>query len=471
VKFSGRSSRSSGSSPVSRRSLLGLGLGGGTAAVLSPFIPLLERQAEAQGLPRRLVLFFWSGGTSEQYLPTGTETSFQFQPLLSPLDAWKQKLIVFGNLRRSQDNSHGSHQAGTSGVWTAARMLGPGPTGWVSHPSIDRVITKMVPQPTSMQTLDLDVQSQDPSNLRGNTMYDTDLQPVHGEQDPSRAFDRLFTNGIIAPLGADPKLGDMLRARRRSVLDFVRQDLTALNSRLGGQDRRKLDQHLDNIRVAEMRLSAPVGGTGGIPGYTPPTADSIPKLDFKANDNFPVVGKAHMELLVAALASDRTRIVNAQWSQGNGDIVYRWVGVQTAHHALTHRGDSAPGLDNIRKYYYTQFADLLAKMDSIKEGNGSLLDNTVIVFANEFVSGASHDTDPWPVILAGGGGGHFKTGRFLAFPPQSPSLPRLFPGADASAAAPSQTQLLTSICHYMGAMVPRVGDPMMGPDGPLPGLV
>jgi hypothetical protein len=150
--------------------------------------------------------------------------------------------------------------------------------------------------------------------------------------------------------------------------------------------------------------------------------------------------------------------------------VYRWLGVTTPHHALTHKGEYAAGLDNIRKWYYDQFASLLARMDAVKEGNGTLLDNTLVVFGNEFVDGAAHDTDPWPVILAGGGGGRFKTGRFINFAPQAEKLPRLFPGPEAAAAGPSQTQLLTSICRYMGANVDRVGDPTMGPPGPLEAL-
>jgi len=130
---------------------------------------------------------------------------------------------------------------------------------------------------------------------------------------------------------------------------------------------------------------------------------------------------------------------------------------------------STPGLSTIQKWYYEQFAYLLSRMDAVKEGNGSMLDNSVVVFANEFVSGFTHDTDPWPVILAGGGAGRFKTGRFVNYPTAGGG-PRLFPGDVAVNAAPSQTQLLTSLCHYMGAMVPRVGDAAMGPAGPLPAL-
>jgi hypothetical protein len=451
-----------------RRTVLGRGLAAGTAAALAPFVPLLEREAEAQTVPKRLVLVFWSGGIGvNQYIPTGTETDFKFAPIAQSLEPWKKKLIVLGNLRRAQDNAHGSHQAGTSGVWTAARMFGPGTGAWVSHPSIDRLIAKMVPQPTALPIYELDVQSQDPGNLRGNTMYDLDGRPVHGEQDPTRAFDRLFTDGVVTTPG-DTGAADRLRARRKSVLDLLHTELADLGGRLGGQDRRKLDQHLSAVRATELRLTSPVV-SGGIPGFMPPSQSSIPKLDFKAYDNFPAVSRAHMDLLVAALATDRSRIINLQMSQGNGDVVYKWLGVTTPHHALTHKGDNAPGLDNIRKWYYEQFASLLARMDAIKEGSGTLLDNSLVVFANEFVSGDAHDTDPWPVILAGGGGGRFKTGRFINFP-LAGNGPRLFPGPDAAAAGPSQTQLLTSICRYMGANVDRVGDPTMGPPGELTAL-
>jgi hypothetical protein len=450
----------------SRRWLLGRGMTGAAATALAPFIPVLERTADAEGVPKRVVLVFWSGGAGQQYLPTGTETSFTFSPDMASLEPWKQKLIVLGNLRRAQDNSHGSHQAGTAGVWTAGLMKGTGPGPWVSSPSINRIIAKAVPQSTPFPTLELDVQSADASNLRGNTTFDVNGQAVRGEQDPSAAFDRLFTDGVSLTTN-DPAMAAKLRARRKSILDTVGQEITTLSGQLGGADRTRLNQHLASLRAAELRLTEPETTA---PGFTPPSRASIPMLDFKAQPNFPAVAKAHLDILVAAVASDRTRIANLQCAQGNSQIVYSWIGVRTPHHSLTHQAENPPGLDTIRKWYYDQFASLLARMDAVKEANGSLLDNSLVVFANEFVSGFTHDTDPWPVILAGSGGGRFKTGRFLNFPMQTPNLPRLFPGALATAASPSQTQLLTSICNYMGANVARVGDETLGPPGPLTAL-
>lgn len=462
---------------ITRRSVMSRLATGALAAGVSPLLPVLASRAEAQTVvPRRLLLVYWSGGTAfSNYLPTGTETNWALSPQMKALEPYRQKMTIYANIRRAQDNAKGSHQAGTSGIWTAARMLGSGTGGWVSHPSIDAIINKEVPQTTEVPVLNLDAMSQDPGNLRGNTTYGLDCRPVHGEMDPSRTFDRLFTNGIVPPAmpggGTDPTAGDKLRAQRKSVIDVVRHELQSLQMRLGGQDRKKVDQHLEQLRSAELRLSAPAGASGGaVPGWRPPTRDSVPKLEytFKFQDNFPKIVQLQFDMAVAALAADKSRIVTLQLNQGNGDIVYRWLGVNTPHHALTHGSDQNAGLGAIQRWYYEQFATLLARMDSIKEGNATLLDNTLVVIGNEFVSGTSHDTDPWPVFIAGSGGGRFKPGRFVNFPAAGGGG-RLFPNDPATKTdAPFHTQFLTSVCHHMGAMVPRVGDPSCGPAGPLP---
>ena len=137
------------------------------------------------------------------------------------------------------------------------------------------------------------------------------------------------------------------------------------------------------------------------------------------------------------------------------------MGVNDRHHALQHKVFNSPDHDTIHRWYYEQFAYLLARMNAIPEGDGTLLDHSVVAFANELISGYTHRSDPWPLILAGSGGGHFKTGRFLAYPDLDAGSPT---------SAPNHTQVLTSLCHYMGARVERVGDPSHGPAGPLPDL-
>jgi len=444
---------------ISRRSLLKGGLSGAAATALSPFVPITEQKAEAQGLPKRLFLVFYSGGAKvSQDWPIGGETDFTFPPLAASLAPFKDQLIYFRNLRRGMDGSKGAHQGGTGGCWTGQRAVanqGPGP--WMTGPSIDRLIVSKIPQPTPFQTIDLDCQSEDQGNLRSKTLFDLQGNPIGGEQDPSRAFDRIFTDGIV-PAGTDPKVAERLRNERRSVLDVVNDDLDKLKTRLGGQDRVRMEQHLQALRSIEQRLTPGSGNTGGLTFKAPTKAD-FPKVEYLKNDNYPMVGKMHMDLAVAALASDRTRIISLQWSQGNGDIIYNWLGVKGEHHALTHGGVTTPALDKINQFHFEQFAYLLGQMSSVKEGNGTMLDNTVVVFANELHDGNTHRPDPSLTFMAGSGGGYFKTGRHIIYPMNA--------GVSGKAATPNHSQLLVSLCQYMGLEINQVSDPTIGPPGPL----
>src|SRR6478672_9297579 len=117
---------------LTRRSLLYSTLGAGAVAALTPFLPVLEAEAQQSPIKKRLVLIFWSGGTTVgQVWPTGTEKDFEFSPLMTSLTPYKSKLVVFKNMRRHNDYAQGAHQAGTAGTWTSARMLAKeGPMPW-----------------------------------------------------------------------------------------------------------------------------------------------------------------------------------------------------------------------------------------------------------------------------------------------------------------------------------------------------
>jgi hypothetical protein len=444
---------------ISRRSVLA-GLSGAAAAAMSPFVPITERKAQAAGLPKRLFLVFYNGGSViSQDWPVGDETNFTFPSLVDCFTPYKSQMIILKNLRRGMDGSHGSHQGGTGGVWSGQRTLaaqGPGP--WMTGPSIDQIIINKIKQPTPFQTIDLDVQLEEGFNLRSRTRFDLKGNFVPGEMDPSAAFDRVFTDGIVN-ISGDPKLAERLRNERRSVLDIIGDDLTKLQMNVGGQDKVRVQQHLESVRSIEQRLSPGMGGGSGLTFKVPVKSD-YPKMDFLANDNYPKVGKLHMDLLVAALASDRTRIANLQWSQGNGCKMFNWVGVKGQHHALTHGGVTTPSLDKINQYHFTQHAYLIGQMMSVREGNGTMLDNTVMVFANELHDGYSHSPDPSQVFMAGGGGGYFKTGRNIIYAPVNK-------GISGKAATPNHSQLLVSLCQYMGVDINAVADPTLGPPGPL----
>src|SRR5437762_1607198 len=190
---------------LSRRSFLGAGVTTAAAAALAPLVPITERKAEAAGVPKRLFLVFYPGGSViSQDWPVGGETDFTFPSLVDCFTPYKSQMIILKNMRRGMDGSKGGHQGGTGGLWTGAMALareGAGP--WMSGPSIDQIIIDKIKQPTTFPTLGLDVQLEEGFNLRARTRFDLKGSFVPGEQDPSAAFDRIFTDGIVN-ISSDP---------------------------------------------------------------------------------------------------------------------------------------------------------------------------------------------------------------------------------------------------------------------------
>jgi hypothetical protein len=194
-------------------------------------------------------------------------------------------------------------------------MLGTGTGAWVSHPSIDAIINKEVPQPTEIPVLNLDAMSQDPGNLRGNTTYDLECRPVHGEMDPSRTFDRLFTNGSsprpppvapVTPGGRKAARPAQERAGRRAF----RAAGACRAASAGRIARRWSTTSSSSARPSaacrcRWRRAARWRATGRPPGT------QVPKLEytFKFQDNYPKIVQLQFDMAVAALATDKSRLV------------------------------------------------------------------------------------------------------------------------------------------------------------------
>jgi hypothetical protein len=236
-------------------------------------------------------------------------------------------------------------------------------------------------------------------------------------------FDRLF-----ADLGMDPQGIEKLKAERRSVIDLVKGDLTSLQSRYGGEDRTKIDAHLEAIRAIEMRNESET-----------PTCDT-PTLDLGFdpfdNDSFPEVVQRQIDQMVMAMACDLTRVASLQCSASVSGTRFSWLGHQSGHHDLSHLGDDdqtmLTQIAEVNTWYAQQLLYLLDKLAAVPEGDGTMLDNTLVVWGNELSRGNSHGNHPVPFVFAGGAGGSIETGRYLDF-------------GDTP-----HNRMLVSICHAMG---------------------
>jgi hypothetical protein len=228
------------------------------------------------------------------------------------------------------------------------------------------------------------------------------------------------------------------------------EDYGDLKGRLGGNDRMKVDHHLDAIQEIDKRLDAPglVGGACAIPTLGDP-------LDIYANDLYPELGRLQLDLLAMALACDLTRVASIQWASTQAGKVFTWLGLNETHHQLSHSNVSDPvkqaALVSIGQWHAQQLAYLMGKLQSVQEGTGTLLDNTLILWCTDIAMGQTHARRDMPFLLAGGAGGALQMGRFLRYQ------------------GDWHNNLLVSICNAMGVPVTTFGNPAYC-TGSLPGL-
>jgi translation initiation factor 1 (eIF-1/SUI1) len=229
-------------------------------------------------------------------------------------------------------------------------------------------------------------------------------QPVPPEDDPAAMFKRVFGNGTTA---SDEQI-QLALAQRKSVLDFVQDDFTRLQGKLGSHDRQKLEQHATAVRNLEQRLSR----TTAMPGCA---ADSKLLTGEDPNDKskFPELGRQQMDILALALQCDMTRVASLQWSWARSLLAFPWIGVEEGHHNITHQ-DASPKLSSINTWYAKQLVYLAKALDAVKEAEGkSVLDNSVVWWCGETARGYDHDFNNIRGFLVGSAGGQLKNGEHI----------------------------------------------------------
>jgi hypothetical protein len=428
----------------------------GVSGALAPLVPALDGWASPApaSRPRRLLLVFSSNGmVPDRFWPTANPGGQGFTiPAgsdLEPLAPFQDDLVILRNLGRKVQKLGGAHERAMGALWTGCR-LNPGSQfgggGWPAGPSVDQIIARGMPRAADFASLEVGVQPFGPG-AKGGTMqhmcYAGSNQPIPSEGNPYKLFDRLF--GF--PPGTDPSAFDRLRAERRSVMDVLRREVTRLQTKIGREDQAKLGAHVEGVRAIERRLED-----------RPPSSCLIrtPEggIDVDANENFPGLLKLQTDQLVSAFACDRTRVASLQWSRSFSMVRHTWLGSSEGHHTLSHDANERPILGAITRWYNEQLAYLLGELKKIPEGDGTVLDNTLVVYCNELHTGWDHKAGPVPTVMAGRLAGSLKTGRYIDY-------------ADAGR---THSNLLVSLCHAMGlTSVNKVGD-LAGNEGPLPDL-
>jgi hypothetical protein len=439
--------------PSRRTFLRGLGLG----SALAPFLPLLNASG-AEERPLRLVLWFTPHGTLyDQWQPSGTGTDFDFSPILKPLERHRSHLTILDGLNIQADGVGAPHTKGPALLYTASplqddmtftRQEDTGNTyyGWNSGPSVDQYILGEQTPTTPYSSLEFGVRSGS-NNPGSRIIYSAAAAPLAPEADPWAALERL-----LGDLGQSSAERAALRARKKSVLDLVGSELSELDGKIPAADRAKVEAHLSAIRSIESSLDTDVSGC------TAPDLGTA--VDADTPDNTPIVFERMMDVMAASLACDLTRVMSMQYRVGENDggYTYDWLGItDQEHHLLTHSSDDdAHANDELTKiytWYADRFAYFLDQLAAVPEGDGTLLDNCLVVWGSELGKGNNHSFDKVPFIVAGGAAGQLTGGRYLTFD------------------GVQHNRLLVSVCNLMGLTdVTTFGSTDQG-QGPLSGLV
>lgn len=431
------------------------GLGG--SAVALPLLSGLGGTSQAQAnAPKRFIAMFTPNGN--WVLPNGMDFAGSMIEALSPL---KDKVTLVSGLDMpSVEAGPGEpHQQGMA--WLTGSPLNEGNqrggdgsrAGYASGISIDQAIAATVGQDTPHGSLQLGVQTTAYAGTEVRTVisYAGSDQPLSNENDPYNLFDRIFSDVSTDPTETNTRMEE-LRVRRKSILDAVDLQYAALAPRLGIEDRVKVEQHLTAVRDVEVRLSnsgAAVGGACAKP-------ELAGRIDLDDPANFDQIGRLQTDLMVAAMRCDLTRVATLQWSGASNKRPYPFLGIGGNEHGLGHQSDSNTGtwekLDTIRAWYAEQFFYIMEQLEATPEGDGTMLDNTVVLLGSEITRGNTHSHDANPFVLAGSAGGAIQTGQHLEF------------------SGDSHNRLLVSLLNAMGDNSDSFG-PTEFNNGPLPGLL
>jgi hypothetical protein len=439
---------------LTRRRLLS-GLAPAAIALSSPIwrpATAFGADAAATGAKRLIVLFSANGTIPQNFFPAGTQSNVPLTlgPILSPLEAHKTKMLVLKGVHMtsaSLDQPGGPHMRGPACMLTCGKLLpgsfqgAGGPAGYPDRISMDQVVANKIGTTTRFKSLEFGVRVVGGAPLDCISYLGAN-QPNKVVDDPWAMYSRVFAG---MNLGTN-ELAQLV-ARRKSVLDFLKNDIASLKVRVNADDRARLDRHLTAISGIEQGLQ------GATVSCTAPTLPA--KSDPRKMEAFPDIAKLQMDMMLLAQTCGLTHVTTFMFANSDSWQYYPFAGVNEEHHGLSHNDPKDPvtvdKLTKINAWHATQVAYIMDKLDAIQEvGGGTMLDSTTLLWGNELGLGNTHSYTDIPWVLAGGGG-YFKLGRYLQFNAQP------------------HNDLMLSIMHSLGLTDTTFGIPDLS-TGELSGL-
>jgi hypothetical protein len=388
---------------LSRRTML---KGIGTAIGLPFLEAMIPAFARAATPPLRFgIAYFPNGAIMPQFTPATTGEGFTFTPILQPLESFKDSLVVVTNLTRSHPGSQvGDHAVSAAGFLTGVWPKRTESEDVLANTTIDQIVARQIGLDTPLPSIEL--ATEDFTGYVGgcspgfscaymNTIsWRTPTTPLPMETNPRLAFERLFGEaGTARERLARTQM-------QRSILDSVSEEAASLQRGLGARDRARVSDYLENIREIERRIeqterNSRTGATSlDAPVGVPDSFDDHVGLMF--------------DLVAAAYEADVTRVFTFMMSRELSQRTYPQIGITEQHHSISHHQNQAEKIAKVAKinaYYSGLFAKFVAKLRSTPDGDGSLLDHSLVFYGAGMGDSNSHASDPLPIVAVGGGVG------------------------------------------------------------------
>ncbi len=416
--------------------------------VMSP-TRLLSAAGPAGRPPVRMAFFYVPNGMHmPDWTPAKDGTRFDLPPTLQRLAKHKDDFNVLTGLTldgaRAHGDGGGDHARSVAAFLTGAHPRKTNGADIQNGISVDQATAQYVGDATRFASLELGLEASAQAGncdsgyscaYASNMSWRGPTNPVAKETDPGALFDRLFAGQTVK----ETRRAKSVREKyRKSVLDFVLDDAKRLHKELPEIDRRKLDEYLYAVRDVEKRLAGADRLTmteEGVPDY--PRPSGVPRELTKHSELM-------MDMITLAMQTDSTRIISFMFTNAGSNRSYPEIGVSEGHHESSHHGKSPHKQENIAKinrFQIDRFEYLLSRLKQVSEANGTLLDNSMIVYGSGISDGDRHNHDNLPIILAGSAGKRIRTGRHIRYKNGTPLC-----------------NLYTWMMQQMGAKTNKFGD-------------
>lgn len=411
---------------LSRRTLL---RGAGSALAL-PFLESMipagtaRAQAPARPVTRLACIYVPHGAVMDRWTPTSDGTGFAFRQILEPLAPFRDSINIVSDfslpLAYGSDASAGANHTRSSAVWLAGAEPAAGSRARLGV-TVDQVAARHIGQDTPLPSLELCIEDGGLScgtglscAYRNTISWQGPESPLPMENNPQVVFERLFGDGATSAERA------ARREQARSMLDALTGEVATLRRGLPAADRERLERYLTDVREVERRID--------LAGEMVPENLDLPPAPTGIPDSFDVHVKLMFDLLTLAWQTDITRVSTMMLAKEVSNAVYPESGITDPFHNLSHHSNVPANIERLAQlntYHTSVFAYFLDRLASTPDGEGTLLDHSLVLYGSGMSNSNQHDHDPLPIILAGGASGRLKGGRHLRSPEPKATLSNL----------------------------------------------